>query len=349
MREEIRRQAIITSNLMKILVPYNRSFFLRSFFLAIFILVFFGWSQGSQAQEYPTQPITLLISYAPGGGVDLGGRMMAEEGKKILGQEIIPVNKPGGAGAVAAGILASSKGDGYTLFAGPTAPFANIPHMESVTYDALKDFIHIIQYGDVVTIIVVSSDSPYKSLRDLIDFARKNPGKVSYGSPGVGMAADLAMELVKDKEKVDIPIIPFTGGAPAVTALLGGHISACGASQLNYLPFIKAGKVRALATTADKRLEALPDVPTFIELGYPHGGLLSDMYLITAPKGTPPTVIKKLEGAFRNAMKTQEFLTLAKSLYFYVENPLSGQKLQEFIEGQYTRNGELIRKAKLGK
>lgn len=347
MGEEIRKQTIAKLNLrrtfMKRLTTYQ-----KSFLLAIFILSFLGWGLGVQAQEFPARPITLLISMRPGAGVDLGGRMIAQGATKILGQEIIPVTKTGGGGSVAAGILANSKGDGYTLLVGTSGALTNLPHLESVAYDPLKDFIPIIQFGSLITGIVVRSDSPHKSFKDFIEFARKNPGKVSFGTPGIGIAPHLAMEIVKLEEKVDIPLIPFPGATPTMTALLGGHISACGVSTSGFLPHLRAGKVRVLATTGDKRIEVIPDVPTLLELGYPQGVLI-EIYLITAPKGTPPAVLKTLEGAFRKAMETPEFRTLVENLYMYVENPLSGQKLKEFIENEYTKNGEIIRKSKIGK
>lgn len=157
----------------------------KIFFLAILGLGFLGWSHGTQAQEYPTRPITIVICYQPGAGTDVGSRMIAQGATKILGQEVLPVNKPGGGGAVGTGIVANSKGDGYTLLASTSDQLTFIPHLESVPYD-LKDFVPIIQFGVIRSLFIVRSDSPHKSLKDLIDFARKNPGNVSYGSPGLG-------------------------------------------------------------------------------------------------------------------------------------------------------------------
>lgn len=349
MREEINKQVIvklIKSNRRRTLIKGWKAWEKR-FLLAILALGFLGWSQGVLAQEYPTRPITLLICYAPGAPTDVCGRIIAQEATKILGQEIIPVNKPGGGGAVATGILANSKGDGYTLLAANGSPITNLPHMESVPYDPLKDLIPIFQFGFLNTAIIVRSDSPYKSFKDLVDFARKNPGKISFGSAGIGTDPHLAMEYVMLQEKVNINIIHFGGTSPAVTALLGGHVSAAGPSLSGFLSHLKAGTVRVLAVTYNKRIEAAPDAPTLSELGY-HGAF-TDIYLIAAPKGTPLAVVKKLENAFRNASETSEFKTVAKNFHVYAENPLSGQTLKEFIEERYAKNGDIIRKAKLGK
>ena len=317
-------------------------------FLVILILGFLGWSQSVQSQEYPTRAVNLLISFAAGGPVDTCARKLVPEVTKILGQEIVVINRPGGGGSLAAGLLASSKGDGYTLLAHTTAGLTNSPHLESVPFDPLNDIIPVIQFGSLVVPFVVLSDSPFKSFKDLVEFARKNPGKVSCSNPGVGTSPQLAIELVNLQEKVNIVIVPFDGSAPALTALLGGHVTACGSSITGIMSYLKAGKVRALAVTSEKRLEVLPNVPTLFELGYPQGVFI-EAYLISAPKGTPPSVVKKLEEAFRKAIGTPDFRTFVKDSNLYVEDPMSGQKLKDFIEKEYTKNGEIIRKAKIGK
>jgi tripartite-type tricarboxylate transporter receptor subunit TctC len=305
------------------------------------------WIQEALAQEYPTKPINLLICMQPGAGADLGGRMIAQDASKTLGQEIIPLNKAGGGGAVAAGILAASKPDGYNLMSCTNGALTTTPHLESVSYDPLKDFTPLIQFGSLTTGILVRSDSPFRSLKEFVDFARKNPGKLSYGFPGIGTAPHLAIEHVMLEEKVNIATVPFEGAAPSVTALLGGHVSACGVSTSGFLQHLKAGKVRVLATTGEKRIEVVPEAPTLLELGYPYG-VLMDFYFIAGPKGISPAVTKKLEEAFLKAMETQEFRALADRLYMQVKVPLYGQKFKEYVEEIYKKNGEIIRKAKLG-
>ena len=320
----------------------------KSFLVAVVIMALLGWNQGAQAQEYPTKPINLLISFAAGGPTDICARKLTSEVIKILGQEIVPVNRPGGGGSLAVGLLAGAKGDGYTLLAHTTAALTHAPHLETVAYDPLKDIIPIIQFGSLVVPFVVLSDSPFKSFKDLVEFARKNPGKVSCSNPGAGTTPHIAMELVNLEEKIKVIIVPFDGTAPAMTALLGGHVTACGSSIAGIMSYLKAGKVRVLAVTSDKRIDVLPDVPTLVELGYPKGAI-EEIYLISAPKGTPSAIVKKLEGAFQTAMETPGFRTLVKDSNLYVGNPLSGQKLKEWIEKQYAKIGEIVRKAGVGK
>ena len=325
----------------------SKKMMLVLFFLFIAI-PFIGVVQGALAQEFPTRPINLLICMQPGAGADLGARAIAQDAAKILGQEMISVNRAGGGGAVAAGIVASSKGDGYTLLACTNGCYTTTPHLESIPYDPLKDLVPIIQYGSLISGIVVRSDSPYKSFKEMIDFARKNPGKVSYGFPGVETAPHLAIEHVMLEEKVNISTVPFQGAAPALTALLGGHVTACGVSTSGFLPHLKAGKVKVLATTGDKRIEVVPDAPTLYELGYPYG-ILIDVYFIAGPKEMPPAVMNALEGAILKAMETQAFKTLADNLYMRAQVPLHGQKFKEFMDALYAKNAEIIRKANIRK
>jgi tripartite-type tricarboxylate transporter receptor subunit TctC len=316
--------------------------------LCLTILAGLCFSKEVCAQDYPTRPINMLISFAPGAATDIGARLIAKEAEKFLGQEIVPINKPGGGGAVTAGILASSKADGYTIMGNVSSALTNAPHLESVNYDPIKDFSYIYQYGLLISVYVVRSDSPYKSFKEFMDFGRKNPGKLSVGTPGAGTSPHLAMELLKLREKIDIATIPFAGSAPALTSLLGGHISSVGTSTPSAIPHVKAGKMRALATTGETRTEAMPDVPTLKELGFPYGVFI-EVFFIAAPKGTPPAIVAKLEEAFRKGAEAAEYRTKMKGLYMLPDHPLNRDKLKEFVEQEHARCGEIIKGAQLGK
>jgi tripartite-type tricarboxylate transporter receptor subunit TctC len=347
MRGKIRNRMMPESNVTTRLAR-KRILCRKGLSVVIAILAVLVWVHGIGAQEFPTKTITLLVGNPPGAGTDVCSRMVAQGARKFLGQEITPVNKPGGGGAVAAGILANSKGDGYTLLAVSSPCLTCTPYLETVPYDPFKDFVPIIQFGSFKTGIIVRSDSPFKSFKDLVEFARKNPGKVSYGIPGIGVTTHLVMESLMFDEKVNIAIVPFDGAVPAVTALLGGHISSCGISTSGFKPHLKTGKVRVLVATQDKRIEDLPDVPAITELGYARSAF-TEVYVILAPKGTPPAVAKALEDAFRKSMETPEYRALATGFDMYTENPLSGQKLKDHLQMGYVKNGEIIQKANLGK
>lgn len=187
----------------------------KKFFLsATLVLCFLGWTLEGSSQHYPTRPITLLIGVQPGGSIDTCGRMIAENAAKILDQEIIPVNRGGGGGAVAIGILAHSKADGYTLMIGVSPALTIVPHLETVPYDPLEDVVPVIQYGVPRSALLVRSDSPFNSVRDVIDYARKNPGKVSCANPGFGGQPHLAMEYLALEENVNIPKYHIRGLHP---------------------------------------------------------------------------------------------------------------------------------------
>ena len=347
MEEEMRGSFLTSPNHFR---PFLKGWSTSVFYLLLSFIIMGspGLSQEVYAQAYPIRPVNMLISFAPGAATDIGARLIAKEAEKFLGQEIVPVNKPGGGGAVTAGILASSKADGHTIMANVSSALTNAPHLESVNYDPVKDFSFIYQYGNLISIYVVRSDSPFKSFKEFIEFGRKNPGKLSIGTPGVGTSPHLAMELLKLREKIDIATIPFGGSAPALTALLGGHISAVGTSTPSAVPHIKAAKMRALAITGETRNEATQDVPTLKELGYPYGVFI-EVFFIAAPKGTPPAIVGKLEEAFRKGAEASEYRTKMRNLYMYPEQPLHGDKLKEFVEQEHARCGEIIRGAQLGK
>jgi tripartite-type tricarboxylate transporter receptor subunit TctC len=347
MKKGVKKQIIIRSR--KGEMPLSgRNLPGRVLLLSLLILGVLGFYQGVQAQDFPQRPISLIINMPVGGGSDACARMIADAASKILGQDVTPVNRTGGGGSVGVGILASAKGDGYTLMSGPSSAITNSPHIESVPYDPLKDIVPIIQFGEARAAIVVRSDSPFNSLKDLIDFARKNPGKVTSGHNGVGSSLHLITEYLNLEEKVNIITVPFAGSTPAVTALLGGHISACALGN-TFLPYYKSGKVKVLAAYAEKRIEDVPNAPTLRELGY-RGYPGEEVMAIIAPKGTPGAIIDKLEATFRKIIKSQEYRNLAEKTYqMYMEEPLSTHNLKEVLDRDYLKNGEIIRKIKLGK
>jgi len=163
----------------------------------------------------------------------------------------------------------------------------------------------------------------------------------------VGNAPHLDFEIVIQQEKLDVPVVPFGGAPPTLTALLGGHVTAAGVGASNWMPNYRAGKVRLLATTTEKRI--LPEVPALREFGYPFYNLSTEYYLVSVPKGTPASVVAKLEGAYRKAMETPEFQKTATTLYVHEPNPLSKEGLKGLVETLYQKNGEIIQKAKIGK
>jgi tripartite-type tricarboxylate transporter receptor subunit TctC len=316
----------------------------RTLVLVVFLVGLLCCFQTAWSQEFPTRPVTVMVGMPAGGAIDVSIRSLQPELAKILGQEVIVEDKPGGGGTVATGILARSKPDGYTLLAINSAALTNAPHVSTVTYDTLKDLIPVIQFGNLVPILVVRADSPFKGLKDVVDFARKNPGKVIVGHTGVGVPCHVLIERLNLDEKLNITTVPFDGGPPCMAAVLGGHVSICGTSINSSMQFIKSGKARALGITSSKRMDLLPEIPTLAEQGFPNL-VMREMYAVVAPKGTPPVVINKFIDAFGKAMQTPAFKTYGRNTYLLVESPLAGEKLKAYIDAEYANSGEIIRKA----
>ncbi len=280
---------------------------LLGFSVCLFTLIF---PIAAIGQEYPTRPINLLIGFVPGGAVDPTLRILAAKAGKILGQPFIISNNGGGGGSVALGITANAKPDGYHLVgcAGPGLVW--VPHFQKVPYK-LDDFVFVMHYGAPYTGLAVKADSPFKTLKDLVEYAKKNPGKVTYSTTGVGTPMHVSMEFVAKQEGLEWSHIPYKGNGPALTALLGGHVTAQvgGPEQV---PHIRAGTIRLLGIHSEKRIKILPEVPTFKELGYDF--VTEAVFMVAAPKGTPMPFVKKLDDAFHKAMEEPEFIQLMDTI-----------------------------------
>ncbi len=296
---------------------------------------------------YPTRPIEITIGYGPGAGTDLGTRMVAEEAKKYLGQEIVCINKPGGAGRVAMTLISKAKPDGYSLASATDSSLILVPHLEKVPYKPLTDFTFIAQYGTLDFGVTVAANSPFKTFKDVIQFARTNPDKLTMGIIGVGSSDHVAFQAIALRENLKMKFVPFNGAASVMTALLGGHIMIASPASSGYAPHVKAKSARLLAVLGDERLEQYSDVPTLKELGYPEF-VFQSWYVISGPKNMEKSVAKKLEDAFRKAMTAPSFIKLAKELEMYSKKTLFGDELREGIIRRDKMNEELFNKLGIG-
>ena len=258
----------------------------------------------AMAQAYPNKPIRIVVPYAAGGGADANARLLAQPLSQLLGQPIIVENRPGASGILAAQAVISSPADGYT-FLFDTFPYAVNAVMRKLPFDPVKDLVPVSQAVNMPNILVVPVAAPYQTLKELVDFARAHPGQLNYASYGAGGAAHLAAEMLKRDAKIDWVHVPYKGGAPAITDLLAGQVSAYFANPVSGLAYVKAGKLRALATTGSTRMEALPEVPTLKESGYKDFEL-EEWNGFFAPAGTPQPVIDKMAAAVRDALKQPE-------------------------------------------
>ncbi len=295
---------------------------------------------------FPQKSIDMMVGFAPGAGTDLGARMIADDAKKTLGQEILVTNKPGGGGRAAITLLARAKPDGYTLAATTDVCLTLLPNLEQVPYKPNEDFTFIVQFGSLETGVVVPADSPFKTFKEMLAYAKANPGKLTVGTLGPGTGVHVAMEAVSLLDNLKMKLVPFGGSAPAVTALLGGHVMAISSGCSGYAPHLKSKKVRLLAVMTDERNEEYPQVPTFKELGYPL--VFPNFYLISGPKGMPKPVVAKLEEAFRKAMQSPAYIKIAQDLNIYTKQVLSGDDLRERILRINSRNTEVFQKLGMG-
>src|SRR5919204_666434 len=268
--------------------------------LALLITLFAGTAA---AQTYPTKPIRLVVPFAPGGSSSIVARSFALEMSKALGQEMYVENKGGGGGNLAMADVAHADPDGYTLIIGHVGSLAMTPFMEkNLGYDVNRDFTAVSLLAKVPNIFVVHESVPAKNLREFVALAKKEPGKLNYGSAGNGSAGHLAMEYLKLVTGMDIQHVPYKGTGPNLIDLVAGRTQATSAGTPPLMPHVKSGKLRAIAVGTPQRLASLPEVPTVAEQGYP-GFENSQWYGVNAPAKTPPAIIKRLADEAAKAAK----------------------------------------------
>jgi tripartite-type tricarboxylate transporter receptor subunit TctC len=297
--------------------------------------------------KYPAKPIHMWVGFAAGGSTDICARSVSSIAEKSLGQPIVVENKPGGGGALLLGLLASATPDGYTLATTSDTPYTRAPHLINVKYDPMKDFIPLVRLGLQRQGIVVRADSPFKKWQDLIDFARKNPGQLAYGTPGPGTTPHLAMEKIALQEKVKFQHIPFQGDTPAMSAVLGGHVMAAATGALAWTSHVKAGTLRLLLVFDPEGMDEWPEVPTFKKVGYNFEAPTAQM--VSCPKGVPKPVIDKLITVFSDAVMSPQFQKVAREQELLAAKPLTGADFQKWLQQQYNMYGTFIKEVGLQK
>lgn len=303
--------------------------------------------QGARAQAgagFPSKPIRIVVPYAAGGGADGNARLLAQAMTAGLGQTMVIENKPGASGIIAAQSVVQSPADGYTLLF-DTFPYAVNAVLRKLPFDPVKDLLPVSQAINMPNLLVVPASAPYRTLKELVDHAKANPGKLNYASYGAGGTAHLAAELLRREAGIDWVHVPYKGGAPAITDLLAGQVSAYFANPVSGLSYVKAGRLRALATTGPQRMAALPEVPTFKESGYPNFEVV-EWNGFFAPAGTPPAVIDRLSAAVRDATRTPEVQQRLAALGI---EPVGStpKEFATFLQGQISRWGALVKAANI--
>jgi tripartite-type tricarboxylate transporter receptor subunit TctC len=297
------------------------------------------------AAEFPTKPITLIMSWPAGTGIDLWHRAMAEAAAKILGQPVVVENRTGGSGTVGpAGMAAIAKPDGYTISHIPITIF-RLPFMQKTPWDPLKDFTYIIHQSGFMFGTVVRADSPFKTFKDMVAYARANPGKVTYGTPGAGTSLHIGMEQIALREGIQWTMVPFKGGPKTHAAVLGGHVMAAAEGQ-GWWPHVDAGQERVLAIWTEARHPRLPDTPTLKELGYPF--VFDSPFGLAGPKGMDPAIVKKLHDAFKAAMDDPRAREIQQR-YDYATRYMDSASYTRFAAEQVAEQKGVIEKLGLAK
>jgi tripartite-type tricarboxylate transporter receptor subunit TctC len=292
----------------------------------------FALTGTAQAQEYPSRPVTLIIPWVAGGPTDIVVRAMAEAAQKHLGQPIVVENKAGGGGSVGpAQMAATAKPDGYTISQMPDAVY-RMQITQKTTYDAQSDFTYIVALTGYAYGVTVPMDSPFKSWRDLVAYARENPGKLNFGTPGAASTPHIGMERIQKHLGLKLVHVPFKGAAEVNVAVAGGHVMV-GATGTSAKPLADAGKLRFLNIWTPQRLKMLPDVPTLREVGIPFE--VEGPIGLAGPKGMDPKIVAKLHDAFRKTLddpKVQEVMAKLELVPAYKSGADYKKMLAETME-----------------
>lgn len=312
---------------------------------ALFAMLMAGaMASPAGAQNYPSQTIKIIVPTAPGGVADIVGRTLAQKLSEA-GKTAVVENKTGAGGAIAADFVAKSAPDGYTVYVGFHATNAILPHLQKLTYDAEKDFIPITIAGRTANILVVNPDVPAKSVKELVAYAKANPGKVTFASQGNGSTGHIVGEQFKDVAGINIVHVPYRGGAPAVQDLIAGHVTMMFDVLTLAVPQVQSGKVRALAVASPQRVALIPDVPTVGEAGFPQ--LESGPWFgFFVPAKTPKPVVDWLYAEAKKAFSAPDVQAQfeKQGLTAVLASP---EETKKFVDGEYKRWGEVIKKANI--
>jgi tripartite-type tricarboxylate transporter receptor subunit TctC len=293
---------------------------------------------------YPEKAINCIVNQPAGGTTDIAARSMTDLASKILGQPMVVMNKEGGTGSVGLAYLKKEKPDGYNICTVGGGTFI-VQHQRQLPFDILKDFTPIMQFAEFPTPVLVKGDSPWKTFKELIEYAKKNPGKIRYGTSGSGSIFHLAMVTFASQEGIKWTHVPFKGGHNAILALLGGHVEVA-VTPTNFDAFVRPGQLRFLSSFGQSRLPSFPEVPTWKELGYNIEMIHPGFWV--GPKGMPKGVVDTLNGAFRQAVESAEFKKVMKGLEFPIiyRNPEELSRLMKELTEYY---GKLVKASGLDK
>jgi tripartite-type tricarboxylate transporter receptor subunit TctC len=308
--------------------------------VGFFLAFTFSW-HAVLADEYPGRAIRIVVPFAAGGPSDTAGRIAAAMLTNHIGQNVYVENRTGGGGVIGAEAVAEAPGDGYTLLLSDAASFIVAPIVQNVSYDTAKEFIGLGEIANSPQALVVNNSSPFKSVRELIEFAKVNPGKLSFGSAGVGTTTHLSLLLLQQDAGVSLVHVPYRGTSLSVADLMGGSIDGLFGDAATLAPLVQSGRVRVLATTGDTRASVLPDVPTMSELGFKEVRM-ANWFGLHARSTTPSPVVDRLRTAVA-AMQTDPDFTAKIKGAGTSPGPVGAQAFEQMIQEDRSRLEPLIR------
>lgn len=310
---------------------------------ALLVLCGLSIALNTTAQPFPSKPVRILVGYSAGGAVDVLARGVGQQLGASLGQPVIVENKPGAATNLAVKALIDSAADGYTLLMAANALAANMALFQPPPFDVTRDMVPVAMVGRVPVVIATLWESPLTTLAKAISAARAQPNTLTFGTPGNGSTPHLAMELFERAAGVSMTHVPYKGGAPAITDVLGGHVALVAVNALEVLAHVKSGKLRVLAVMSTNRSPVLPDVPTVAESGYP-GFEAAVWYGLVAPAGTPAAVVARLNADVQKALASPGVKSLLSSAGGEVV-PGTPEQFGSLLQSERLRYQKLIREA----
>jgi tripartite-type tricarboxylate transporter receptor subunit TctC len=300
---------------------------------------------GAFAQSYPNKPIKVIVGYAAGGAVDIVARTIGQSISGSLGQPVVVENKPGAGTNIAVKATITAEPDGYTLMMAANALAANMSLYQPAPFDAERDLVAVSLIGRVPVVIAANPNAPFNTAKQLIDAAKGKPNSIAYGSPGNGSTPHMAIELFARAAGIDLQHIPYRGGTPAITDVIGGQLPLVAVNALEVLPHVKSGKLKVLAVLSPNRSSIFPDVPTIAESGFP-GFEASVWYGLVAPAATSKPIVQKLHEEVQKALQTKEVRERMNAVGGEVV-PGSSEMFTNLIRSERARYSKLVREANI--
>jgi tripartite-type tricarboxylate transporter receptor subunit TctC len=310
------------------------------------LMVAASWAAASAAaQDYPTRPVTIIVPYVSGGTTEISARLVGQRLEARLGKPVLIENKPGAGTVIGATAVAKAAPDGYTLLMATPTPMAiNVTLYKNLPYDPAANFIPLAMLGQSPFLLIVHPSLPVHSVRELIAYAKENPGRLSYGSGGPGAPHHLYAELLKSLTGIEMTHVPYKGSLPALNDVVAGHIQLMFCDIPPAAGMIEAGKVRVLGVSTKDRVPAFPDVPTIAEAGVP-GFAVAGWFMLAAPAKTPPAIVARLHGELKSILAAPQMQDELRKLYLLPMETPSVEEMQSFVQSEIARWAKIVQQA----